>query len=96
VSKDLAALENVSAKLRSPLREKIIMKLSEGEGNIEFKTFDPKHPPQLSEIRANGSGSIFFVPIGRSYQLRREDYKRVKPFGDRFEVQIGALKAIDF
>ncbi len=96
VNKELAALESVSAKLRSPLREKIIIKLSEGEGHIEFKTFDPKHPPQLSEIRANGSGSIFFVPIGRSYQVRREDYKRVKPFGDRFEVQIGALKAIDF
>ena len=96
VNKELAALESVSAKLRSPLREKIIVKLSEGEGHIEFKTVDPKHPPQLAEIRANGSGSIFFVPIGRSYQVRREDYKRVKPFGDRFEVQIGPLKAIDF
>ena len=96
VNKVGVALESVSAKLRSPLREKIVIKVSAGEGHIEFKTVDPKHPPQLSEIRANGSGSIFFVPIGRSYELRREDYKRVKPFGDRFEVQIGALKAIDF
>lgn len=96
VNKVLVALESVSAKLRSPLREKIVIKVSAGEGHIEFKTVDPKHPPQLSEIRANGSGSIIFVPIGRSYELRREDYKRVKPFGDRFEVQIGALKAIDF
>jgi hypothetical protein len=78
------------------LREKIVIKVSAGEGHIEFKTVDPKHPPQLSEIRANGSGSIIFVPIGRSYELRRDEYKRVKPFGDRFEVQIGALKAIDF
>ncbi len=96
VNKVLVALESVSAKLRSPLREKIVIKVSAGEGHIEFKTVDPKHPPQLAEIRANGSGSIIFVPIGRSYELRREDYKRVKPFGDRFEVQIGALKAIDF
>ena len=96
VNKVLVALESVSAKLRSPLREKIVIKVSAGEGHIEFKTVDPKHPPQLSEIRANGSGSIIFVPIGRSYELRRDDYKRVKPFGDRFEVQIGALKAIDF
>lgn len=96
LSKELQALENVSATLRAPLREKLIMKLSSGEGHIEFKTVDPKHPPQLTEIRGSGSGSILFVPIGRSYELRREDHKRVKPYGDRFEVQIGTLKAIDF
>jgi hypothetical protein len=28
--------------------------------------------------------------------MRREDYKRVKPYGDRFDVQIGTLKALDF
>ena len=96
LNKELRALENVSATLRAPLREKLILKLSSGEGHIEFKTVDPKHPPQLTEIRGSGSGSILFVPIGRSYELRREDYKRVKPYGDRFDVQIGTLKAIDF
>lgn len=96
LSKELRALENVSATLRAPLREKLILKLSSGEGHIEFTTVDPKHPPQLTEIRGSGSGSILFVPIGRSYELRREDYKRVKPYGDRFDVQIGTLKAIDF
>lgn len=96
LSKELHAFESVSATLRSPLREKLIVKVSQGEGHIQFRTVDPKHPPQLTEIRGSGSGSIFFVPIGRSYELRREDYKRVKPYGDRFDVQIGTLKAIDF
>ena len=96
VSKELRAFENVSATLRSPLREKLIVKVSSGEGQINFKTVDPKHPPQLTEIVGTGTGSILFVPIGRSYELRRDDFKRVKPYGDRFEVQIGTLKAIDF
>lgn len=96
VNKEQRALQSVSATLRAPLREKLIMKVNSGEGHIEFKTVDPQHPPQLSEIRGNGSGSILFVPVGRSYEMRREDYKRVKPYGDRFDVQIGTLKAIDF
>lgn len=96
VSKELRAFESVSATLRAPIREKLIMKLSSGDGHIEFKTVDPKYPPQLTEIRGNGSGSILFVPVGRIYEMRREDYKRVKPYGDRFDVQIGTLKAIDF
>lgn len=96
VSKELKAFESVTAKLRAPIREKLILKLSAGEGQIDFKTVDPKYPPQLSEIKGTGSGSIFFVPVGRSYELRREDYKRVKPYGDRFDVQIGTLKALDF
>lgn len=96
VNKKEVVLENVSAKLRAPLREKLIMKVSSGEGQIDFKTVDPKYAPPLREIRGNGSGSIFFVPVGRSYELRRDDYKRVRPFDDRFDVQIGTLKAIDF
>jgi len=96
VSKELRALESVSATLRSPLREKLIIKVSSGEGRVDFKTVDPKHPPQLSEVRGSGAGSILFVPVGRAFEMRREDYKRVKPYGDRFDVQIGTLKAIDF
>ncbi len=96
VSKEQRAFENVSAKLRSPIREKLIVKVSAGEGQIDFKSVDPKHPPQLHQIKGTGSGSILFVPIGRTYEMRREDYKRVKPYGDRFEVQIGTLKALDF
>lgn len=96
VSKELHAFENVSATLRAPLREKLVVKVSEGEGHIEFKTVDPKHPPQMTAVRGSGSGSILFVPIGRSYEMTREDFKRVKPYGDRFDVQIGTIKALDF
>ncbi len=96
INKEQKAFENVSAKLRAPIREKLIVKISSGEGQIDFKTVDPKHPPQFSEIKGTGSGSILFVPVGRTYEMRREDYKRVKPYGDRFDVQIGTLKALDF
>jgi hypothetical protein len=47
-------------------------------------------------VRAQGSASILFVPFGGSVELDRTDFRHVRPFGDRFEVQIGALKALDF
>ena len=96
INKEQRAFENVSATLRSPIREKLVVKVNSGEGHIDFRTIDEKYPPQVAEIRGNGSGSILFVPIGRSYELRRDEYKRVRPYGDRFGVQIGTLKAIDF
>jgi hypothetical protein len=96
ISKEQQVFENVSARLRAPLREKLVVKVSAGEGQINFKPVDAKYAPPVAEIRGNGSGSILFVPIGRSYELKREDYKRVRPFDDKFDVQIGTLKAIDF
>ncbi|MBI5768398.1 MAG: hypothetical protein HZA93_11430 [Verrucomicrobia bacterium] len=96
VSKALGAFESVAVKLRAPIREKLILNIKSGEGSIDFTPVDAKYAPQMTAIRGGGSGSIFFVPIGRHYEVKREDFKRVKPFGDRFEVKIGPLKAIDF
>ena len=96
VSKDGGAFEHVGVKLREPLREMLVVKIKSGEGSIDFTPVDPKYGPQMTAIRGGGSGSILFVPIGRNYELKREDFKRVKPYGDRFEVKIGVLKAIDF
>jgi hypothetical protein len=36
------------------------------------------------------------VPLARTYEASRGDFKRVKPYDERFSVQIGPLKAIDF
>jgi len=96
VSKERGAFENVAVKLREPLRQKLVLNIKSGEGSIDFAPVDPKYPPQMTTIRGGGSGSIFFVPIGRYYELKREEFKRVKPYGDRFQVTIGPLKAIDF
>ncbi|MEY2882264.1 MAG: hypothetical protein RLZZ15_4644 [Verrucomicrobiota bacterium] len=96
VSKERAALERVEAKLREPMREKLVLKIKAGEGSVDFTPVDPKYAPQMTAVRGNASGSILFVPVGRAYEVKREEFKRVKPYGDRFQVQIGTLKAIDF
>jgi len=96
VNKASGAFEHIDVQLRAPMRADIIVKIKSGEGRLEFATVDPKFAPTLTSIAGGGAGSIMFVPVGRTYEIRREDFRRVKPFGDRFAVKLGPLKTIDF
>jgi hypothetical protein len=96
VDRERRVFENITVKLRSPIREALVVKIKTGEGWLEFATVDPKYAPVLASIRGGGSGSILFVPVGRTYELKRESFQRVKPYDERFGVKIGPLKAIDY
>ena len=96
VNKTTRAFERVEAKLREPIRAALVLNIKSGEGLIEFKTVDPKFAPAISRLEGTGSYSILFIPGGRSYEVKHDDFKRVKPYAERFGVQIGTMKAIDF
>lgn len=89
-------LENIAVKLRDSFRAKLVVKVKSGEGSIDFAQPDPKYPPTMVAVRGDAMASILFVSVGGSLELKRTELKRVKPFDERFEVQIGTLKAIDF
>jgi hypothetical protein len=89
-------LENIAVRLRGSIRSKLIVKVKSGEGTLHFAKIDPKHPPTLTSIKGDASASVLFVSIGGVLELKRTELKHVKPFDERFEVQIGTLKAIDF
>lgn len=96
IRKEGALLENISVRLRESFRSKLILKVKSGEGSIDFEAVDPKHPPTMVRISGDASASVLFISVGGSIELKRTDLKRVRPFDERFEVQIGTLKAIDF
>ena len=96
VNKATRGFERIEAKLREAMRSMLVVKIKSGEGAMEFATVDPKFAPAMIAVRGGGSASVAFVPIGRRYDLKHEDFKRVKPYGDRFGVQIGTMKTIDF
>lgn len=89
-------LEHAAVTLREPLRTKLVVKISSGEASADFATIDPKFGPAMTAVRGNASVSIFFYHIGGSGEVKRTDLKHVRPFAERFEVQIGPLKALDF
>jgi hypothetical protein len=96
VRKEGARLENVSVRLREGFRSKLVVKVKSGEGSLDFAVIDPKYPATLVAIEGDAQASVLFVNIGGSMQLKRTELKHVKPFDERFDVQIGNLKAIDF
>jgi hypothetical protein len=96
VTKEGRRLENVSVRLRESFRSKLVIKVKSGEASLDFAVVDPKFPPALVRIEGDAVASVLFFNIGGSMELRRTELKHVKPFDERFEVQIGTLKAIDF
>jgi hypothetical protein len=96
VSNALRAFEQIDVQLRAPMRTQVVLKIKSGEGHLEFTTVDSKYAPTLTAISGDAAGSVVLVPIGRSYVVKRAEFQRVKPFGDRFQVKMGPLKAIDF
>jgi hypothetical protein len=95
VRKEGGLLENVSVRLRESFRSKLVVKVKSGEGSLDFAVIDPKYAPTLVAIEGDAVASILFVSVGGSMELKRTELKHVKPFDERFDVQIGTLKAID-
>ena len=96
VKKEGRQLENVAVQLRGSFRSKVLVKVKSGEGSLDFTVVDPKFPPTLTAIAGGAEASVLFVNIGGTMTLKRTQLKHVKPFDERFDVQIGTLKAIDF
>ena len=65
------------------------------EGRLQW--VDDKFAPVLTYVKGNGSGHVFgFFRVGAGSELHYSDFKRVKPYADRFGVKIGDVKALDF
>lgn len=96
VDKATRTIERIEATLRESMRTLVVVKIKSGEGSIDFARVDPKFAPTPVALRGTGLYSILFVPGGRSYEATHTDFKRVKPYGERFGVQIGTIKTIDF
>ena len=96
VDKQARALKHVSAHLRAPWRKAMVLNVKSGELDVDFSAVDAKHNPAMTAIRGDGRVSVLFVPLGRSYEQVRGDFKHVRPFDERFGVKIGPIKALDF
>jgi hypothetical protein len=65
--------------------------------DIRFQSIDPKYASQPATIHASGTARVvLFFKLGAEADLAWSDFKRVKPYKERFDVKIGDLKALDF
>jgi hypothetical protein len=96
VNRSSHAFENVALRVRSAFRVKLVVKVKTGEASIDFAAVDPQHDPVPVEMAGDATATILFMTFGGSFDVKRTDFLRVKPYGERFGVKIGPMKALDF
>jgi len=96
VDKAHHTLGHVSVHLRSAYRLVMILKVKSGELDVDFSPVDPRFSPPMTGLRGDGTLSVLFLNLRRIGEIKRTDFKRVTPYGERFNVQIGPVKALDF
>ncbi len=96
INKERHALEHVALRVRDSFRMKLIVKVKGGTANIDFSVVDPKFVPVMNSVSGEGTASVLFMTFGGSFDLKRTEFQRVKPYSDRFGVKIGPMKALDF
>jgi hypothetical protein len=96
VSRTSHSFENVALKVRSAFRVKLVVKVKSGEGSIDFGMVDPTHDPVPLTMNGDATATVFFMKFGGSFDVKRTDFARVKPYSERFGVKIGPMKALDF
>ncbi|MBS0662631.1 MAG: hypothetical protein JSR48_05160 [Verrucomicrobia bacterium] len=96
VNRSTHAFENVSLRLKAAIRMKLIVKIKSGEASVDFGPVDATHAPVVKSVTGEAAASVLFLKFGGTVDVKRGDFKRVKPYGERFGVKIGPLKALDF
>lgn len=72
-------------------------KVDQVEIDAHFAVIDEQYAAQPAQISASGSGRIAWVfRVGGRAEVAWTEMERVKPYRDRFDVQIGDVKALDF
>jgi hypothetical protein len=96
VSKTQLAFEQVDIFLPQPTRVKLGAKVNELTLSIEFTTVDTQFAPTATVLKDHVAASAFFRRREGGHETVRRDFKRVKPYRDRFSVEIGPSRTIDF
>ena len=96
VSKQQHQFERVTIRQRSPMRVKLIAKLSEGLIEIEFGSPDTRFPALPIKTSSRMTINLFF---GKAHTVRdlgvNTDLKHVTPYDERFGVKLGPMRTIE-
>lgn len=96
VNRDRGELERFGLKAREAFRMVGVAKIEKVEIDAQFATVDPQYAAQPQVIHASGTGRVLFFRVGASAAITWSDFKRVTPYNDRFVVELGELKVLDF
>lgn len=97
VDKATHTLQGFSLRPKGTFRIAGIVKIEGGEVDGRLAVVQGNYAPALVWARGNGTGRILgLFRVGKGAEFSYCDYKRVRPYNERFDVKIGDVKALDF
>lgn len=98
VNKSRHELATLTAGLKETFRMALgTAKVTNFGLDIRFQSVEAKYASQPATIHASGTARVvLFFKVGAEADVSWSDFKRVKPYKERFDVKIGDLKALDF
>lgn len=90
------ALTAVDVDLRGAFRVIGVVKVVSGALEVGYAEVDPAYPPQPVRIAGGGVGRVLFVKVDGSFEVTRRDFARVEPYSNRYDVEVGEVRALDF
>ena len=88
-------IRHASLRVLESFRVKVVAKIKAGEGSVDFTVVDPQYGPVMTAATGSFGASFMFIPVNGVFTSTRTEWKRVKPYNDRFGTKIGPLKALD-
>jgi hypothetical protein len=96
VNKQRHEFERATLRQRSPMRVKLIFKVTAGLIEIEFGSPDARYPSVPVKFSSKATVNILF---GRARELHdegvRAELKHVTPYDERFGVKVGPMRTIE-
>ncbi len=96
VNRAQRTLENVSVRVRSPFRVRLIARVNTGEFGVDFTEVDPRFAPPMTALHGDLIASLLFAKVAAKVEIKRTDFERVKPYNEHFQVKVGPLQFISF
>lgn len=96
VAKGARQVRRATMHIKESFRVKLIAKVKEGEGSVDFTVIDPKYGPVMTAGSGTFGASLLAIPMNGVFSNTRTDWQRVKPYSERLQVKIGPLELLDF
>ena len=96
VAKEARQVRRATMHIKEAFRVKLIAKVKQGEGSVDFTVIDPKYGPVMTAGSGTFGASLLAIPMNGVFSNTRTDWQRVKPYSERLQVKIGPLELLDF
>ena len=77
VDKARREVRQATMRIKESFRVKLIAKVKEGEGTVNFSVIDPKYGPVMTSGNGTFGASLLAIPMNGVFSNTRTDWQRV-------------------